>query len=84
MRELIDDSLVGAEKLIVPHVLRNMQIVCEKGKEIIGDEPRTLPDYTLEHKHIQWTEQPSEEKYRFISEIARYNYKIPIILLSLF
>lgn len=63
--------LSGAEKIIVPHVLRNMQLVCEKGKEIIGDEPRTVPDYSLEYQPLQWEEQPPEEKYRFISEITR-------------
>lgn len=55
----------------MPHVLRNMQLVCEKGKEIIGDEPRTVPDYSLEFQPLQWEEQPPEEKYRFISEITR-------------
>lgn len=48
-----------------------MQLVCEKGKEIIGDEPRTVPDYSLEYHLLQWEEQPPEEKYRFISEITR-------------
>lgn len=48
-----------------------MQIICEKGKEIIGDESKIKPDYTLEYKLLQWEEQPPEDKYRFISEIAR-------------
>lgn len=73
-RVLTEIRSTGAEKLVVPTVLRSMQIVCEKGKEIIGDEPRTLPDYTLEHKHIQWAEQPAEDKYRYVSEIARYKF----------
>ncbi|XP_065224775.1 uncharacterized protein LOC135848732 isoform X2 [Planococcus citri] len=72
----VTTKFAGAEKLNVPHVLRNLQIVCERGKEIIGEEPPTIPDYSLEHKHIQWCEQPSEDKYRFVSEIARGRFSI--------
>lgn len=53
-----------------------MQAVCEKGKEIIGEEPRTMPNYLLEYKCIQWSDQPPEDKYRYISEIARCIYFI--------
>lgn len=50
----------------------NLQIITESGREIIGDEPRNNLDYSLEYKPTDWTEQPPIEKYRFISEIARY------------
>lgn len=62
---------IGCAKIRVPHVLLNMQIVCENGKEIIGEEPRITPDYSLEYKCLEWKEQPPQEKYRFISEITR-------------
>lgn len=55
----------------VPSAMLNLQIITESGREIIGDEPRSNLDYSLEYKPTDWIEQPPIEKYRFISEIAR-------------
>lgn len=73
LTKLIVWLYLDARKLEVPSAMLNLQIITESGREIIGDEPRNNLDYSLEYKPIEWAEQPPIEKYRFISEIARYD-----------
>ena len=53
--------------------MRHLQEITESGQEIAVDEPVTHLDYSAEKTPIEWsTEGGLNEKYTFVSELARY------------
>lgn len=57
----------------VTRAMRHLQEITESGQEIAVDEPVTHLDYSAEKTPIEWsTEGGLNEKYTFVSELARY------------
>jgi len=57
----------------VTRAMKHLQEITESGQEIAVDEPVTHLDYSAEKTPIEWsTEAALNEKYSFVSELARY------------
>ena len=57
----------------VTRAMKHLQEITESGQEISIDEPVTHLDYSSEIAPIEWsTEGALNEKYSFVSELARY------------
>lgn len=64
---------LGASKVQVTRAMKHLQEITESGQVIAVDEPVTHLDYSAEKSPIEWnTEAALNEKYSFVSELARY------------
>jgi hypothetical protein len=64
---------IGAPKVQVTRAMKHLQEITESGQEIAVDEPATHVDYSAEKAPIEWnTDVALNEKYSFVSELARY------------
>jgi hypothetical protein len=53
--------------------MKHLQEITESGQEIVVDEPVTHFDYSAEQTPVEWiSEGALNEKYSFVSELARY------------
>jgi hypothetical protein len=64
---------LGASKVQVTRAMKHLQEITESGQQIAVDEPVTHLDYSAEKAPIEWSAEGAlNEKYSFVSELARY------------
>lgn len=69
----------GGPKVHATKAMRHLQEITESGQEIVLEECKPHLDYKLEKEPIDWsTDSNLNEKYSFISEIARGRYSIVV------
>ncbi|XP_017774924.1 PREDICTED: muscle M-line assembly protein unc-89 isoform X2 [Nicrophorus vespilloides] len=60
----------GAAKVQISKAMMHLQQITDAGGEVVV-EPRNQLDYNVETKPVDWIKGDPQEKYNFISEIAR-------------
>nr|XP_031831778.1 obscurin isoform X2 [Nomia melanderi] len=70
--KLIKTRPTGCPKVQITRAMRHLQEITESGQEIVLEEDKPHMDYSIEDHPIEWsTETNLQNKYSFISEIAR-------------
>lgn len=77
--ETIKTTEAGAPKIQVTKAMKHLQQITESGQEIVGEENKSKVDYRFETEPIEWSTEPSyNERYSFISEIARGRFSVVV------
>ena len=77
--ESISTAEASAPKIQVTRAMKHLQQITESGQQVLADDQKTKVDYRYEAEPMEWsTEGSYNERYSFISEIARGRFSIVV------